>query len=100
MTQYRRWIFEANATKEEFLRHLGRALARKGYGVAVGKVFDMAVTGHGGRGWIKVLHHPQGLDLVLKEKSGVFGNASALEGAVLEAGREAQAAILRGEAPA
>lgn len=98
MTLYRRWIFEANATREEFLHQLGRALARRGFGVAPGKVFDMAIVGNGGRGWIKVLHHAQGLDLVLKERSGLFGNTAALEAAVLEAGREAQANILKGSA--
>lgn len=99
MTQYRRWIFEANATKEEFLRHLGRALADRGVAVGPAKVFDLALSGQGGRGWVKVLHHPQGLDVVLKEKSGVGGNKAVLADAVLASGRAAQAAILGGPAP-
>lgn len=92
-------MFEANATREEFLKHLARALARRGFSVGGAKAFDLAVHGGGGRGWIKVLHHPQGLDVVLKEKGTLFGPTGAVEAAVLEAGREAQARILYGDPP-
>lgn len=95
MARYQRWIFEANATKDAFVRHMTVALTARGFAVGPGRVFDVAVTGSGARGWVKVFHHPQGLDVVLKQK-GARG-VTALETAVLEAGREAQAKILKGE---
>jgi len=95
LARYRRWVFEANATKDDFLRHLVRALGRRDVQVGAAKVFDVSVQGHGARGWIKVLHHPQGIDVILKEKGALAGHG--LADAVLEAGREAQSRILFGE---
>lgn len=91
MPTYRRWIFEVDAPRDEFARHMKRALANRGVLVRPARVFDFGAEAWGARGFVKLAHHDRGIEAFVKLKSGVFGSATALEEALLAAGREAQA---------
>lgn len=68
-----------------------RALQERGVAVGPASVFDFEAEAWGARAFVKVQHDERGIETVVKLKAGLFGSATALEDAVLAAGREAQA---------
>lgn len=91
LPQHRRWVFECDAPRDEFLRAMKTALAARGVAISPAKVFDFEAEAWGARAYVKVQHDERGMEALVKLKSGLFGSSSALEDAVLSAGREAQA---------
>lgn len=90
---WRRWVFEIRAPGDEFLALLSRALDARGVHVEPGEHFDLVARAFGARAFLKAQWVDGGLELRAKIKSGLFSSAPALERALLEAGREAQATL-------
>lgn len=89
----RRWVFEVNAPADDFSRALKAVLAKRGLALGPAKVFDFSVRGYGARGYVKIVNHERGLEAQVKVK-GLFGDVPALEAAILESGRAAQAGLV------
>ncbi len=99
MPQYRQWVFECDAPRDEFSRRMRRALAARGVFVRPARVFDFGAEAWGARAFVRLAHEDRGIEAVVKLKSGLFGSPSALEEAVLSAGREAQASFFEARKP-
>jgi len=95
MLAYRRWVFECDAPRDEFMRQMKRALVLEGVDVREAKFFDFGAEAWGARAFVKLAHDERGIEAVVKLKSGLFGSPSALEEAILAAGRAAQARFFR-----
>lgn len=93
MTRWRRWVFEIRAPLDEFLVHLRRGLVARGVRVEPAEHFDLAVRAFGARALVKLAWVDEGLELRVKIKAGLFSSPAGLERILLDAGREAQAAL-------
>jgi hypothetical protein len=98
VARWRRWVFEVQAPLDEFARHFERALAARAVEVGKGDRFDLVARAFGSRAFVKLGWADEGVEMVVKVKSGLFASPEGLERVVLEAGREAQAR-LTGSAP-
>lgn len=97
VARWQRWVFEASTPLDEFSRSLTRALVARGIDVSPGTRFDLVARAFGARAFVKLSFADQGIEAVVKIKSGVFAAPRALERVVLEAGREAQTRADGGE---
>lgn len=93
MPRWRRWVFEIRAPADDFLALLERSLALKGVRVERAERFDLVARAFGVRGYVAIAWAEDGLEMRVKLKSGLFASPPALERLLLEAGREAQAAL-------
>jgi hypothetical protein len=93
VARWRRWVFEASAPLDEFARLLQSSLTARGVDVAPGARFDIIARAYGARAFVKLEFAEQGIEAVVKIKSGLFAAPLALERVLLEAGREAQARL-------
>ncbi len=93
MARWRRWVFEIRAPADEFLALLERSLLARGVAVEPAEHFDLLARAFGVRGYLKVAWVDEGLEVRAKLKSGLFASPAGLERLLLDAGREAQAAL-------
>ena len=93
MPRWRRWVFEIRAPADDFLTLLERSLTQNGVRVDRAERFDLVARAFGVRGYVALGWADEGLELRVKLKSGLFASPPALERLLLEAGREAQAAL-------
>ena len=93
MARWRRWVFEIRAPADEFLSLFERSLAARGVHVEPAEHFDLLARAFGVRGYLKVAWVEEGLEMRAKLKSGLFASPAGLERLLLDAGREAQAAL-------
>lgn len=93
MARWRRWVFEIRAPADEFLALLERSLTARGVQVERAEHFDVMVRAFGVRGYIKISWVDEGIEMRAKLKSGLFASSPGMERLLLDAGREAQAAL-------
>ncbi|MHB8604312.1 MAG: hypothetical protein ACYDCK_03570 [Thermoplasmatota archaeon] len=94
----REWVFECDAPRDEFTRALRRSLILAGVAVDDASHYDFAASAWGARAFVRVEHEARGLKTVARVKGGFFAGTSALEEAILEAGRRAASDLTFGAA--
>jgi hypothetical protein len=92
------WVFDCDAPLDAFQRRMVRALERAGWMCGPAALHDFAASGGGARCFVKLLHHPWGVQVHAKVKPGLLGSGADAQRALWSAGREAQLASL-GAAP-